>query len=42
MEEHNIFILRILYEIYLQHQLNLFHVFVDFKKVCDMQFGGQP
>ena len=27
-----IFILRILYEKYLQHQQDLYHVFVDFKK----------
>ena len=30
-----IFNLRILYEKYLQHQQNLYHVFIDFKKVFD-------
>ena len=30
-----IFILRILYEKYLQHQQDLYHVFIDFKKAFD-------
>ena len=30
-----IFNLRLLYEKYLQHQQNLYHVFVDFKKAFD-------
>ena len=30
-----IFNLRILYEKYLQHQQNLYHVFIDFKKAFD-------
>ena len=37
--------LRILCEKYLQHQQDLFHVFMDFKKVFDivgMQLCGQP
>ncbi|XP_030850001.1 uncharacterized protein LOC105446659 [Strongylocentrotus purpuratus] len=36
--------LRILCEKYLQHQQNLYHVFVDFKKAFDrgMQLCGQP
>ena len=41
-----IFNLRILCEKYLQHQQDLYHVFIDFKKafdrVFDMQLCGQP
>ena len=36
-----IFILRILCEKYLQHQQDLYHVFIDFKKAFD-RFGMQP
>ena len=31
-----IFNLRILYDKYLQHQQDLYHVFIDFKKAFDM------
>ena len=40
-----IFNLRILCEKYLQHQQDLYHVFIDFKKAYDrfgMQLCGQP
>ena len=36
-----IFNLRILFETYLQHQQNLYHVFIDFKKALT-EYGIQP
>ena len=38
----HIFNLRILCEKYLQHQQNLYHVFIDLKKAFDMQPYGPP